>query len=297
MKRNNRTASRLSALLNDPRIRRVESDGRTWYSPADVIALLADTQYPQQYWTDLKQREPVLAGMCEQVEVDQEVIDVVDLPGLLRLIQSIASPKAERLKIWLVQTGVQQLREIEDPELAILRTRKLYEDRGYSRQWIDKRLRSISARHELTAEWYKRGAAESDAFRTLTNELLSGTFGMDAEGYRRYKKLSRPGANLRDHMTDLELVLTMLSETVSAELHRDRSSQGVEALMRDVRDAGQVALRTRQEIEQRTSRPVVTPENAVRGGSARRDVRRSGRQVRTTHPDGRTFAPRAVKVQ
>ena len=138
---------------------------------------------------------------------------------------------------------------------------------------MDKRLRGVSARHELTGEWFKRGATESDQYRALTNEIIQGAFGMDVEGYRRFKNLFKTGENLRDHMTDLELALTALGETVAVALHRDRDSRGFGRLVEDAKDAGEVVAKTRAEIEGRTGHPVVEPDNHRNwwsGGPSRR---------------------------
>ena len=247
-------------LLEHPHVRRAERDGRTLYAAADVVAALVESAHPAEYWEDLKQLEPALARWVETVDFhDDDVtvaLDVVDLDGVLRMIQSIPSPRAERLKWWLAESARKRLEEAEDPELAFLRTRKLYEHRGYPRRWVDKRIGVVNSRHELTAEWYKRGVRESEDFRALTNELMRGAFGMDVNAYRQFKGLNRPTQALRDHMTDLELALTGLAETTAVALSRSRGSQGVEQLARDARDAGEIAARTLGEIERRSGRPV-----------------------------------------
>jgi DNA-damage-inducible protein D len=280
----------IQGLLADGRVRRIEREGRTLYAVVDVIAALADSRRPAEYWADLKLREPALAGLVEAVEFTgvqneptlvgdgSEVLEAATFDGVLRLVQSIPSAKAERIKRWLAATAKERLEEQENPELAVLRTRRLYEQRGYSRQWVDKRLRGVSARHELTGEWYKRGAAESDQYRALTNAIMEGAFGMDVEAYRNHKHLYKTGQNLRDHMTDLELALTALGETVAVALHRDRKTQGFEDLQRDAQDAGSIVAKTREEIEGKTGHAVVEAGNARAwwmGG------RRSGGRVRT----------------
>jgi hypothetical protein len=189
------------------------------------------------------------------------VLEALDLEGVLRLVQSIGSPKAERIRTWLARNARERLEEAENPELAILRTRRAYEQEGYSRRWIDQRLRSVSARHELTGEWYRRGVRSSDEFRALTNELMQSAFGMNVESYRRYKGLYRTGENLRDHMTDLELALTSLGETTAAVMHRDRHTSGFDALLEDARVTGQIISKAREEIEHQTGRSVVSAVN------------------------------------
>jgi DNA-damage-inducible protein D len=155
----------------------------------------------------------------------------------------------------------QRLAELEDPALELVRTRQAYEQEGYNRQWIDQRMRCVSARHELTSEWYRRGARESDHFRALTNAVMHSAFGMDVEAYRRHKSLFGTRNNLRDHMNDLELSLTALAETTAVELHRRRDSRGFDALLLDVKDAGGIVARTRSEIERQSGASTVSPWN------------------------------------
>ncbi|HVT90200.1 MAG TPA: hypothetical protein VHD56_15215 [Tepidisphaeraceae bacterium] len=171
-------------------------------------------------------------------------IDKQDKPQL--------SKQAQR---WLVKLGKQWLAESQHPELALLRARETYEQRGYSRQWIDHRLRGLSARQELTAAWNRLGAAGED-YRNLTNELFKSAFGMDVESYRRYKGLTDDHDHLRDFMTDLELSLVSLAETTAAVFHRDRPGEGIDKLLADVKDAGAVVAGTIREIEARSGRPV-----------------------------------------
>lgn len=249
----------VGALLGDPRVRQVIHNGQTLYTAVDVVGLLSDSQHPAELWHDLKSHHPAVGERVVMTGDAGE--DLLDLEAVLRLIQSLDSPRAERLKNWLAETARQRMEEAEDPELALLRTRRAYEQDGYSRQWIDQRMRSVSARHELTSEWYRRGARESDQFRALTNQMMHSAFGMDVEGYRRYKGLFRTGQNLRDHMTDLELALMSLGEITAVELHRRRRSSGFDALLLDAKDAGTIISRTRREIEGQTGGPVVSAAN------------------------------------
>jgi hypothetical protein len=244
-------------LLNDQRVRRAEFEGRTVYAAADVAGTLAESDHAAELWHDVTAREPALAAQV----ISTPEFDALDMAGVFRLVQSMDAPRAERIKSWLAQTAVERIEEQDDPELALLRTRHAYEQQGYSRQWIDQRMRSVSGRQELTSEWYRRGVRESEEFRALTNEMMQSAFGMDVEAYRRYKGLFRTGANLRDHMTELELALTALSESTAVELARQRRSSGFDALLLDARETGQIIARTRKEIEDRTARPVVSPAN------------------------------------
>jgi prophage antirepressor-like protein len=272
-----RVSAALDQLLDDERVRKVELDAKTWFTAADVVAVLAETEHAAEFWEDLKHREPKLVRW---VEPHHELGEIVDLEGIFRIVQSIDSPRAEKLKLWLADSARQRVEESQNPELTVIRTRRLYENRGYSRRWIDQRLRGVSTRHELTGEWYRRGARESDDFRTLTNELVKRSFGMDVEAYRRYKGLSRTGENLRDHMTDLELSLVTLAETVAVALHRSRNSDGTERLVADAHDAGEIVSQALREIENKGGRPVTFPGRHL-DGTTQRETRHP-RQAQTS---------------
>jgi DNA-damage-inducible protein D len=253
----------ITALLNDERIRKAYHEDRTYYSITDLVQIVAETRFPNEYWDDLKKRDPNLAAVEERLEIDREgqaeMIAVVDITGVFHLIQAIPTPQAEKLKRWLAESALAHLEEQENPELAILRMRKSYEDKGYSARWIDKRLRGVSARQELTSEWARRGADQSEQYRTLTNAMMDGIFGMDVERLRRYKNLQRTNQNLRDYMSDLELVLTSLAETAAVALHRNRASHGYDELVGDAQEAGRIAGQARAQIEQGSARKPKRP--------------------------------------
>lgn len=282
MSKKHGSSTGLLGLLNGPLVRRVQAGDQVLYALMDVVKVLAEAADPATYWAKMLGREPQLAGLAVPAEFAglngrSESLDALNFEGVLRLVQSIPSPRCERIKAWLAASARQRLEEAQNPELVALRARRLYEQQGYGRRWVDKRLRGISARHELTSEWHQRGAEQSDDFRVLTNELLHSAFGMDVEGYRRYKNLLGTTANLRDHMTDLELALTSLGETTAVALHQARSSRGIERLVSDVKDAGRVVARTLEEIQEQTGGHVVTPENAGRINRRPR-VRRPGNE-------------------
>lgn len=246
----------LLTLLASDRIRHAEVDGRTLYAIIDVIGAMADGDADAAgHWASLKHRLPQLASLAEEVTAEADVYEGADLAGVLRIVQSLNTPKAEKVKVWLAQTAAERLEEIEDPEVAILRARAEYERRGYRREWIDARMRSISARHVLTSEWYKRGARESEAFSGLTRTLMEAAFGRDVERYRQEKGVAGGGGrSLRDAMTDLELSLLSLAETAAATLHRRHESQGVDALRADAEAAGAMVGQVRQRLEGSTGR-------------------------------------------
>ena len=263
MTKTKRPQSTLAALFDGETVRHIVRDGETYFAVTDVIRVLADGEDPYAQWDDMRRREPALKELTTAVDLPAETglpetVDAVTAEGMLRLVQSIPSAKAEKLRLWLARSAKQKLDELQDPELALGRLRKEYEAKGYSRRWIDKRLRGMSARQELVAEWYRRGVTDSDQYRALTNLIVEKAFGMDVNAYRRYKNLDRPAENLRDHMTDLELVLTTLGETAAVALHRRRDSRGVDALAADATDAGEIAAAARTELEKRGGQPVVT---------------------------------------
>jgi hypothetical protein len=284
------TNGSLNALLNGDAVRRTQLDGRTLYAAVDVVAALTHGRQPAVYWADLKTREPALGEICTPAVfagaegTEAVTADAVDVEGVLRLVQSIPTAKAERLRRWVAQTARERLEEEKNPELAVVRTRRLYEQKGYSRRWVDKRLRGVSARHELTGEWFKRGATDSEQYRVLTNAIMKGAFGMEVEQYRHFKNLYKTGENLRDHMSDLELALTALGETVAVALHRDHDSRGFEQLEADVKAAGEVVARTRGEIEGRTGNPVTKSGNFRDWWSGRRRSAPAPRQRTVAGP-------------
>ena len=179
--------------------------------------------------------------------------------GIFRLIQSIPSPKAEPFKRWLARVGYERIQEIEDPELATKRTRALYKAKGYSDDWIEKRMRSIAIRDELTDEWKKRGVKEQREYAILTAEISQATFGLTPSQYAEFKRLKRE--NLRDHMTDLELIFSMLGEAATSEIARNRDAQGFPQNKQVASEGGTVAGNARRELEKKSGRKVVTSEN------------------------------------
>jgi prophage antirepressor-like protein len=256
------------AVFQEKTIRHTWHNEEWWFSVADVCGVLTDSADAGAYWRKLKQRLAAegseVVTNCHGLKLEapdgkQRVTDCANTEGLLRIIQSIPSPKAEPFKRWLAQVGYERVKEIENPELAMGRMQDLYEKKGYPKEWIDKRLRGIAVRQDLTDEWKERGAASSKEFAILTNEIMQGAFDLKVDEYKQVKSLARE--NLRDHMTDIELILTMLAEATTTKLHRDRDSQGMEPLKKDAKDGGAVAGRTRKDIEHQTGKPVISKEN------------------------------------
>jgi DNA-damage-inducible protein D len=249
-------------------IRKTIHNGEWWFSVADVVQTLTDSVDTRQYIKRMRQRDPELDSywgtICTPLELlasdgKRRKTNCANTEGLFRIIQSIPSPKAEPFKRWLAKVGHERLQEIENPELAQERMKQLFEQKGYPKEWIDKRLRGIAVRQDLTDEWKNRGARNTVEFAILTNEIMQGAFDLKVEEYKDVKGLERE--NLRDHLTDMELILTMLAEATTSKLHRDRDSQGFQPLKKDARDGGAVAGRTRKDIEKQSGKPVVSGEN------------------------------------
>lgn len=260
------------ALFQSREIRRSLHDDQWWFVITDVIAALTDTPNPSDYWKKMRRRDAGLSldsqGGGQLVPPLALVFDTAggrqklqcwNVQGIFRLIQSIPGVKAEPFKRWLAKVGKERLDEIENPELAMGRMQDLYEKKGYPKEWIDKRLRGIAVRQDLTDEWKQRGVANNQEFAILTNEIMQGTFALKVDEYKQVKALVRE--NLRDHMTDIELILTMLAEATTTKLHRDRDSQGMVPLKKDARDGGSVAGRTRLDIEKQSGKPVISAQN------------------------------------
>jgi len=257
------------AVFEGKRIRKTLHEGEWWFSIIDVVEVLVGGDRPRKYWSDLKKKLAAEGysevsekiGQLKMTSPDgkQRFTDCANTETLFRIVQSIPSPKVEPLKRWLAHVGKERIDEIENPELAMGRMQELYEKKGYPKEWIDKRLRGIAVRQDLTDEWKDRGASTSVEFAILTNDIMQGAFGLKVDEYKQVKALERE--NLRDHMTDIELILTMLAEATTTKLHRDRDSQSMAPLRKDAKDGGAVAGRTRRDIERQSGKPVISTEN------------------------------------
>ena len=257
------------AVFEGKHIRKAMHDSEWWFSIIDIIKVLTDTERPRKYWNDLKKKltnegyievsEKI--GQLKMMAPDgkQRMTDCASTETMFRIIQSIPSPKVEPLKQWLAKVGRERIEEIENPELSIERMQALYEKKGYPKDWIDKRMRGIAIRQDLTDEWENRGASTRKEYAILTNEIMQGAFDLKVDDYKQVKGLARE--NLRDHMNDIELILTMLAEATTTRLHRDRDSKGFVPLKKDAQEGGAVAGSTRRDIEKRTGKPVVTGDN------------------------------------
>jgi DNA-damage-inducible protein D len=256
-------------LFEDKNIRRIWNEDEWYYSVVDFVGILTDSTDPKDYWYKVKTREEEngvqLSTNCRQLKLiasdgKKYKTDCANNEGLLRIIQSIPSKKAEPIKLWLAEVGRERLEEMQNPELAMHRMQEEYKKRGYDEKWIDVRIRGIITRKELTDQWKQRGAKEGKEYAVLTNEMTKETFNLNIKDYKEHKYLDSKD-NLRDHMTPMELILTMLGEETSKEIHKSRDSQGIVELKTDVKDAGKIAQKTRLEIEDKTGKSVVSPDN------------------------------------
>lgn len=260
------------ALFQHKEVRRTIHNNEWWFVITDVVAALTDSVDASDYLKKLRKRDASLSdafkgggqlvpplGREFDTAGGRQMLQCWNTEGLFRLIQSIPSPKAEPFKRWLARVGYERVQEIEDPELATKRTRALYQAKGYSDDWIEKRMRSIAIRDELTDEWKKRGVKEQREYAILTAEISKAAFGLTPTEYAEFKRLKRE--NLRDHMTDLELIFSMLGEAATTEIARNRDAQGFPQNQRVAHDGGTVAGNARRELEKKSGRKVVTSAN------------------------------------
>lgn len=257
------------AIFQGKHIRKVLHNDQWWFSIIDIIEVLVGGGRPRKYWNDLK-KKLIAEGYVEVSEKIGQLklpapdgklreTDCAETETIFRIIQSVPSPKVEPLKLWLARVGKDRIDEIENPELAMQRMKEIYQKKGYPKEWIDKRIRGIAVRKSLTDEWNNRGAQTDLEYAILTNEIMKGTFEKTVEEYKQFKSLDRE--NLRDHMNDIELILTMLGEATTTKLHQDRNSIGFKKLHNDAKDGGAVAGRTRKDIEDQTKKKVISSEN------------------------------------
>ena len=258
------------AIFKGSKIRKTLHENEWWFSVIDVVSILTDSENPRRYWSDLKRKlseeegfyqlyDKIVQLKLEAPDGKKYETDCSNTEGIFRIIQSIPSPKAEPFKRWLAKVGYERLQEIENPELATKRTRILYKLKGYPDDWIEKRMRGIAIREELTDEWQKRGAAEQKDYEILTAEISKATFGVTPTEYKDLKGLKRE--NLRDHMDDFELIFTMLGERSTTEIHRNEDSSGMAKLKSDANAGGAIAGIARDQLEKRLGRSVVSKAN------------------------------------
>lgn len=263
-------------LFEGKQVRSVWNDEKEeWYfSVVDVVAVLTDSKNPRDYWYRVKKRmseeeKSKLSTFCRQLKLTSSdgkkyETDAADMQGILRIIQSIPSPKAEPFKMWLATVGKERIDEVIDPEQAIDRALATYLKKGYSREWINQRLQSIQVRKELTDAWQDHGVKAGKEYAILTDEVSKAWSGMTTRAYKDFKGLKKE--NLRDNMTTLEIVLNMLAEATTTELTKTSNPQGLAENKQVAKRGGSIAGNARKEIENETGKPVVTSKNAIDSG-------------------------------
>jgi hypothetical protein len=274
-------------LFNDKQIRtHWDDEQEKWYfSIVDVVGVLSGSIDPQIYWRKLKQRlkeegnETVTnCHGLKMIAADgkMRLTDVADTEQLFRLIQSIPSPKAEPFKIWLARVGSERIDEIEDPEIGIERLMETYLRKGFSKEWINQRLKSIEIRKELTDEWEKRGVQKGQEYAILTDEITKAWSNYSTKQYKNLKNLKKE--NLRDHRTNLELVLNMLAEATTSEISKEKHPKSFDDSRRIAKQGGTIAGNTRREIEDKTGKKVVTSQNAKQLDNGKNDNKQIDRE-------------------
>ncbi|MCK4926836.1 MAG: Bro-N domain-containing protein [Candidatus Aenigmarchaeota archaeon] len=257
-------------VFQDKRIRRVWYNDRWYFSIIDVVCALEASSIPKRYWSDLKSKlsdegfEPydkIVQLKLQAEDGKLRFTDCANTKDMFRIIQSIPSKKAEPFKRWLAQVGYERIEEIENPELGQDRIKRYYELKGYPKDWIDKRLRGIAIRQELTEEWKNRDIQEQKDFAILTNEITKATFGKTIKEYKDFKKLEKVNQNLRDHMTDWELILTMVGEKATTDITISKDSKGFGKCKDSAIEGGTIAKNTRKELEQKIGKPLVSDDN------------------------------------
>ncbi len=259
-------------LFGESQIRSLwNEEAQEWYfAVVDVVAVLTDSLDAKDYWYRMKKREKVsgfeLSTICRQLKIQASdgkkyTTDCATKKGLLRIIQSIPSPKAEPFKQWLAQVGAERIAEIENPELAQARIRSTYKAKGYSDEWIEKRIRGILVRDELTSQWQQRGVKVGKEYAILTAEISKATFGIIPSDYKKLKGLTKQAENLRDHMTDLELIFTMLGEASTTEIAKNKNAQGFVENHQAAKAGGNVAGSARKDLEKKSGKKIVSKQN------------------------------------
>lgn len=267
-------------LFKEKEIRRTWHNEEWWFSIVDVVGILTESPNPRKYWsvlkTRLKQEDAQLTTICSQLKMQSSdgkmyKTDSANAEGLLRIIQSVPSPKAEPFKAWLAKVGYERIQEIENPELAQERMKQLYEQKGYPKDWVEKRLRGIAIRQGLTDEWNERGITEEKDYAILTAEISKATFGMTPSEYKQYKNLpEKSKVNLRDNMTDLELIFTMLGERVTTEISKQEEPETFEDNKNVAKRGGNVAGNARKETEKELGRSVISKKNYLKYNQAKK---------------------------
>lgn len=257
------------AIFRHKKIRKVIFKNEWWFSVVDVIEALTDSNRPRVYWNAMKTRVKItdnfeLSTICRQLKLlskdgKKYLTDCSNTEGLFRIIQSISSPKAEPFKRWLAKVGYERVEEIDDPELAQKRARAIYKAKGYPDSWIERRMRGIAIREELTDQWKNHGVRLAKEYEILTAEISKATFGVTPSEYKKLKGLKRQ--NLRDHMNDLELLFSQLGEAATTEITKVENPKGFKENKRTSEQGGRIAGEAREKLEKATKKSIVTSKN------------------------------------
>ena len=257
-------------VFEDKKIRRTWHNNEWWFVIADIVEALTDSTNPRQYIKNMRNRDEELSKGWVQIEhplpIDtaggKQKMNCANTEGIFRIIQSIPSKKAEPFKRWLAKVGYERVQEIQNPELAQERMKQIYEQKGYSKAWIDKRLRGIAVRQELTDEWQARKISKNTEYAILTNEISMATFGKTVDQYKKHKQLKNQ--NLRDHMNDLELIFTMLGEKVTTEITQNENANDFTGCKSAAKRGGKVAGKARIDAEKEIGKPIISKDNYLK---------------------------------
>ncbi|MBU2638056.1 MAG: Bro-N domain-containing protein [Nanoarchaeota archaeon] len=273
------------AVFEGKEIRKAWNNNEWWFSVVDIVGILTNSDDPRNYWKVLKHRlneegANETVTNCNQLKLIAEdgklrETDCVNTEGAFRIIQSVPSPRAEPMKLWLAKVGYERVKEIQNPEIAMQRMREIYKAKGYSDDWIEKRVRGIAIRDELTDEWDKRGVKKEKEFAILTAEISKATFGMTPSEYKEFKGLKHE--NLRDHMNDFELIFNMLGEKVSTELTKQEDAHGYNQVESAAKRGGRAAGNARKDTEKELGRSVMSKENYLAEPEKRKRIALKGK--------------------
>jgi prophage antirepressor-like protein len=252
------------AVFEQKTIRKTLFEGEIYFSVVDIIGVLTDSVSPRDYWTTMKRREPQMPTICRRLKMQaedgkQRLTDCANTEGVFRILMSVPSPKAEPFKLWLAQVGKQHIDETENPELLTDRQAEIYKAKGYPEEWISRRLQSIEIRKSLTEEWKNRGVKEGQEYSILTAEIAKATFGVTPSEHSKIKGLEKE--NLRDHMTPIELIFTMLGEESTRIIATNDNAQGFAGNHDAARQGGNIAGGARKKLEKKSGEKVVSSHN------------------------------------
>ncbi len=257
-------------VFENKKIRRIWHKDEWYFVLEDIIVALTESKDPKSYITKMKLRDPSLSEGWGQIVTPLSIVttggpqnkNCANVQGIFRIIQSVTSPKAEPFKRWLAQVGYERIQEIENPELAQNRAKEYYELKGYPKDWIDKRIRGIAIRQELTGEWKNRGIKQDKDFAILTNEISKATFDKTIEEYKKFKGLNnKKNTNLRDHMNDWELILTMVGEKATTDITKVKNSKGFVKCKESAKAGGKIAKNTKKELEKKIGKSILSKKN------------------------------------